>query len=99
MLVLSATGVQSEANLPFACLHQLLRPVFARRVDLPAPQREALEAAFGMAGNDWLALEASTQPLIRAREPRTGCSLAAALRNREVINAKSARWQSGPRAA
>ncbi len=30
MLVLSTTGVQSEANLPFAGLHQLLRPVLAR---------------------------------------------------------------------
>lgn len=32
MLVLSVTGVQSEANLPFASLHQLLRPVLARSV-------------------------------------------------------------------
>ena len=49
MLVLSVTGVQSEANLPFASLHQLLRPLLARRGDLPAPQREALESAFGIA--------------------------------------------------
>ena len=32
MLVLSVTGVQSEANLPVASLHQLLRPVLARSV-------------------------------------------------------------------
>lgn len=48
MLVLGATGVQSETNLPFAGLHQLLRPVLSRLADLPAPQREALDAAFGM---------------------------------------------------
>ena len=30
MSVLTATGVQSEAHLPFAGLHQLLRPVRAR---------------------------------------------------------------------
>lgn len=30
MTVLTATGVQSEAHLPFAGLHQLLRPVRAR---------------------------------------------------------------------
>jgi hypothetical protein len=30
MQVLTATGVQSEAHLPFAGLHQLLRPMLAR---------------------------------------------------------------------
>ena len=48
MLVLSAAGVQSEANLPFAGLHQLLRPVRERAVELPAIQRAALDAAFGV---------------------------------------------------
>jgi DNA-binding CsgD family transcriptional regulator len=46
--VLAATGVQSEAHLPFAGLHQLLRPVRARARDLPPIQREALDAAFGL---------------------------------------------------
>ena len=35
MTVLTATGVQSEAHLPFAGLHQLLRPVRERAVELP----------------------------------------------------------------
>ena len=48
MLVMSATGVQSEANLPFAGLHQLLRPVLAHADRLPALQRNAVMAAFGM---------------------------------------------------
>src|SRR6476659_3428403 len=47
MTVLTTTGVQSEAHLPFAGLHQLLRPVRERAVDLPPAQREALDAAFG----------------------------------------------------
>src|SRR5216117_2764080 len=46
--VLSATGVQSEAHLAFAGLHQLLRPVRSRAADLPATQRAALDAAFGL---------------------------------------------------
>src|SRR4051812_30821698 len=46
--VLTTTGVQSEADLPFAGLHQLLRPVRARAAELPAVQRAALDAAFGL---------------------------------------------------
>jgi DNA-binding CsgD family transcriptional regulator len=48
MTVLTATGVQSEAQLPFAGLHQLLRPVRERAGALPAIQRDALDAAFGL---------------------------------------------------
>jgi len=45
--VLRATGVQSEARVPFAGLHQLLYPLTGRFGMLPAPQRKALLAAFG----------------------------------------------------
>src|SRR3954453_10086199 len=48
MAVLTTTGVQSEARLPFAGLHQLLRPVRERALELPAVQRAALDAAFGL---------------------------------------------------
>src|SRR4051794_36375700 len=48
MTVLTATGVQSEAHVPFAGLHQLLRPVRERAVELPPVQRDALDAAFGL---------------------------------------------------
>src|SRR6516162_1472719 len=48
MSVLTAAGVQSEASLPFAGLHQLLRPVRGRAAELPAVQRAALDAAFGL---------------------------------------------------
>ena len=48
MAVLATTGVESEAHLPFAGLHQLLRPALPRLGRLPEPQRAAVEAAFGM---------------------------------------------------
>jgi predicted ATPase len=46
--VLSAVGVQSEAQISFAGLHQLLRPVLQLAEDLPTRQRATLHAAFGM---------------------------------------------------
>lgn len=46
---LRGRGVESEMDLPFAALHQLLRPIGARIASLPAPQRVALHAAFGLA--------------------------------------------------
>src|SRR3954470_16850554 len=48
MTVLTAAGVQSEANLPCAGLHQLLRPVCERMVGLPPIQRDAPDAALGL---------------------------------------------------
>src|SRR3954454_5612065 len=48
MAVLATAGVQSEAHLPFAGLHQLLRPVRDRASELRDVQRAALDAAFGL---------------------------------------------------
>jgi len=48
MLVLRATGVESEAELPFAALHQLLRPVLGLAGRLPEPQAAALGGALGL---------------------------------------------------
>lgn len=45
--VLATRGIESESPLAFAALHRLLRPVTASLVRLPAPQQEALRAAFG----------------------------------------------------
>jgi predicted ATPase len=45
--VLSTAGVQSEAQVAFSGLHQLLRPVMSQVDDLPGPQRRAVLAAFG----------------------------------------------------
>ena len=46
--VLSTAGVQSEAHLAFAGLHQLLRPVRSSMQRLPGMQRAALDTAFGL---------------------------------------------------
>ncbi len=46
--VLAAQGSQSETHLPFAGLHQVLRPLLPRVDRLPAVQRDALLACFGM---------------------------------------------------
>ena len=48
MRVLRTTGVRTEANLPFAGLHQLLRPILAGLDALPKPQYAALGVAFGL---------------------------------------------------
>jgi DNA-binding CsgD family transcriptional regulator len=45
--VLRAAGVQSEMELAFAGLHQLLAPMLGRLERLPEPQRDALRTAFG----------------------------------------------------
>jgi len=46
--VLRAAGVESEMELAFAALHQMCLPVLDRLGRLPAPQRAALETAFGI---------------------------------------------------
>ncbi|MFB7879047.1 AAA family ATPase [Nocardia sp. NPDC056064] len=43
-----SAGIESEAELPFAALHLLVRPGMALVPGLPPRQREALEAAFGL---------------------------------------------------
>src|SRR5262249_54874341 len=50
MTVLRAGGVESEVQLPFAALHQLMRPLLDRLGRLPAVQAAALRTAFGLAG-------------------------------------------------
>ena len=42
-------GVESEMELPFAALHQLCAPMLGGVAALPEPQRQALQAAFGLA--------------------------------------------------
>ena len=46
--VARVAGVQSEMELAFAGLHQLLGSMLDRIDRLPAPQREALRTAFGL---------------------------------------------------
>jgi DNA-binding CsgD family transcriptional regulator len=49
MRVLSGAGVESEAQLPFAALHQIVRPVLSHVENLPQPQAAALHGALGLA--------------------------------------------------
>ena len=46
--VIRAAGVQAEAELAFAGLHQLCSPLLDRLDHIPSPQRDALGTAFGL---------------------------------------------------
>src|SRR5260370_24567352 len=46
--MLAVTGIESEAELPYAGLHQLLQPVLPSAGALPGPQENALLTALGM---------------------------------------------------
>jgi DNA-binding CsgD family transcriptional regulator len=46
--VVRAAGVQTEAELSFAALHQLCTPLLHRLDRIPAPQRDALGTVFGL---------------------------------------------------
>jgi DNA-binding CsgD family transcriptional regulator len=50
--VMQAAGVQAEMELAFAGVHQLCGPLLDRLGRLPAPQRAALQTAFGMSGGE-----------------------------------------------
>src|SRR5436305_13940424 len=52
MLVLRASGVQAEARMPFAGLHQLLRPVLSGVGAVADEYRGVLLGAFGMSDVD-----------------------------------------------
>jgi hypothetical protein len=67
MRVLSGSGVESEAQLPFAALHQILRPVLDLVENLPPPQTAALHGALGMstgAGDDRFLISLATLSLL-----------------------------------
>src|SRR5438132_7255813 len=46
--VARSVGVESEMELPFAGVHQLLTPMLDRLERLPGPQGQALRTAFGL---------------------------------------------------
>ena len=70
MLVLSMSGAQSEMHLPYAALHQLMRPVLARVDSLSVAQRDAVRAAFGMSADRPVSFRALL-PCQPALPPRT----------------------------
>ena len=50
--VLRAVGIESEMELPFAAVHQLVQPLLEGLERLPPPQRGALETAFGLTSGE-----------------------------------------------
>src|SRR5690348_14591124 len=50
--VAELTGVEAEMELAFAGIHQLCGPMLDRLGGLPAPQRDALSVALGLAAGD-----------------------------------------------
>jgi hypothetical protein len=48
LTVLRVDGIETEIELSFGALHQLLRPYLGRADVLAPPQRTALELAFGL---------------------------------------------------
>ena len=71
MLTARASGVESEARLPFAALSELCAPMLDRLGDLPEPQAAAISAALALAPsegvvNERLAMFAGFLGLIRA---------------------------------
>jgi DNA-binding CsgD family transcriptional regulator len=50
--VAEVTGVQAEMELPFAGIHQLCATMLDRLDALPAPQRDALSVALGLAAGE-----------------------------------------------
>jgi DNA-binding CsgD family transcriptional regulator len=67
MHVLTARGVESESELPFAGLHQLTRPALHLIERLPGPQAGALQGALGLAeraGDDRFLISAACLTLL-----------------------------------
>jgi DNA-binding CsgD family transcriptional regulator len=67
MEILVARGVESESELPFAGLHQLLRPALHLLERLPPPQSSALRGALGLAdtaGSDRFLISAACLSLL-----------------------------------
>jgi len=69
MRVLRARGVEFEADVPFAGLHELLRPTFGLLDRIPAPAADSLSAALGLDSqgeSDRLLIGAATLELLCA---------------------------------
>ena len=72
LTVVRAQGIESEAELPFAAVADLLRPLLGRLADIPAPQAAALEAALALgppaAGDPFTTCAATLSLLATAAE-------------------------------
>jgi DNA-binding CsgD family transcriptional regulator/tetratricopeptide (TPR) repeat protein len=77
--VLRAQGLETEAEIAYSGLHDLLRPVVDARRDLPKPQADALEAALSLAAGappERLAICAGVMGLLAAAASERGPILA-----------------------
>jgi DNA-binding CsgD family transcriptional regulator len=90
--VLRVRGVESEVEVAFAGLHELLRPVLGELERLPGPQRAALEAALGLAP-----ATAAERHLVGAAT--LGLLAALAEERPVVVLADDVQWLDGPSAA
>jgi len=88
MRVLTAKGVRNESGLPFAGLHQLIRPLLSGLAQLPDEQAELLRSAFGdsRAGADRFGIALATLDLLAE----------AAAREPVVVLADDAQWLDDP---
>ncbi len=76
MRILRARGIESEADVPFAGLLELLRPALGALVGVPAPQAAALQGALALrpgGAQDRFAVGAGTLSLLAAYAERRRC--------------------------
>ncbi|MGW5636039.1 helix-turn-helix transcriptional regulator [Streptomyces sp. NPDC003832] len=69
ILALRVSGVEGEADMAFAGLHQMLAPLHRAVVRLPSAQRQAIERALGIVGGpvpDTFALSSATMAVLSA---------------------------------
>src|SRR4051794_8782558 len=67
--VLRATGIEAESELPFAGLHELLRPVLALTEALVPRQAQALRSALEGGATDRFAVSAAVLSLLAEAAP------------------------------
>ncbi|MEU8606593.1 AAA family ATPase [Actinoplanes sp. NPDC048791] len=88
-LVLSASGIESESMMPFAGLHQLLRPLIADVGSLPSVQQRALLTALGLR-------EGPTPQLFLIALAALTLVVDAAVRRPVVLIVDDAQWLDAP---
>src|SRR5277367_101229 len=92
MRLLRARGIESEAQIPFGSLLELIRPALVLLDKIPAPQAAALEAALALrpaAAQDRFAVGAATLSLLAAYAEQAPVA----------VLVDDAQWLDGPSAA
>jgi DNA-binding CsgD family transcriptional regulator len=92
MRLLQARGIESEAQIPFGSLLELIRPALLVLDTIPAPQAAALEAALALrpaAAQDRFAVGAATLSLLAAYAEQAPV----------IVLVDDAQWLDGPSAA